>query len=89
MASLAVCFTLPAAPFDELRMLEKVLDRREDRVMSGEGAGRSSEGIMTASIERNSADECGGISQYWESMPAQAAQLTAKMRTTISQKKSK
>jgi hypothetical protein len=68
MASLAVCLTLPtklpAAPLDELRMLEKVLDRCENRVISGEGAGRSSEGILAALIERKSADECMGINQY-------------------------
>jgi hypothetical protein len=68
MASLAVCFTLPtklpAALFDEPRMLEKVLDRCEDRVIRGEGAGRSSEGIMAALIELNSADECMAINQY-------------------------
>jgi hypothetical protein len=91
MASFAVCLTLPtklpAALFDELRMPEKVLDRCEDRVTSGAGAGRLSEGIMAALIERNSADECIGGNQYWRSMPTQAAQLTAKMRTTISRKK--
>jgi hypothetical protein len=88
MASFAVCLTLPtklpAALFDELRMLEKVLDRCEERVTSGEGAGRLSKVIMAALIERNSADECVGINQYCGSMPAQAAQLTARMRTTIS-----
>jgi hypothetical protein len=68
IASLAVCLTLPtklpAALLDELRMLEKVLDRCENRVISGEGAGRSSEGILAALIERKSADERMGINQY-------------------------
>lgn len=59
MACLAVCLTLPTKLPAALLVEENVLERCEARVISGEGAGRSSEvdmAVVMVVVERKSAN---------------------------------